>query len=142
MLFRSYRSEPAKSEDPKASTLQLCQTLGNITIVRKGVEDIISDGHSVVTCTEAGSPRRCGGQGDLLAGSMGIFAFWSQEAFSRTSGDLSLQSYGPNIVAALGASMLTRRCAKLAFSKFGRSTTTTNLIDEIRTSFTTLFPVD
>ncbi|CAG2183632.1 unnamed protein product, partial [Oppiella nova] len=72
-----YRSEPNKSEDPNAALLQLCRTLGNITIVRKGHEDTISDGHSIVTCNERGSPRRCGGQGDLLSGSMGVFSYWS-----------------------------------------------------------------
>lgn len=138
-----YQCEPSKSEDPNASLLQLCQTLGNITIVRKGPQDIISDGHAVVSCTEPGSPRRCGGQGDLLSGSMGTFAYWSQQAFkARNTGDLSLQTYGPNIVAALGACMLTRRCARLAFAKFSRSTTTTELISEIKNAFTGLFPVD
>jgi ATP-dependent NAD(P)H-hydrate dehydratase len=139
-----YRSEPDKSEDPNAALLQLSQTLGNITIVRKGYEDIISDGHSVVTCNETGSPRRCGGQGDLLSGSMGIFAHWSQKAFATktTSADLSLQTYGPNIVAALGACMLTRRCARLAFQKYARSTTTSDMIAEIKNAFTSLYPVD
>jgi len=139
-----YRSELNKAEDPKAALLQLSQTLGNITIVRKGYEDIISDGHTVVTCNETGSPRRCGGQGDLLSGSMGIFAHWSQNAFSTnsSSSDLSLQNYGPNIVAALGACMLTRRCARLAFQKYARSTTTSDLIVEIRNAFSSLYPVD
>ena len=27
-----------------------------------------------------GSPRRCGGQGDLLSGSMGLFAAWAKFA--------------------------------------------------------------
>jgi ATP-dependent NAD(P)H-hydrate dehydratase len=139
-----YRSEPDKSEDPNAALLQLSQTLGNITIVRKGYEDIISDGHSVVNCNETGSPRRCGGQGDLLSGSMGTFAHWSQNAFATKtpSADLSLQTYGPNIVAALGACMLTRRCARLAFQKYARSTTTSDMIAEIKNAFSSLYPVD
>jgi len=139
-----YRCEPNKSEDPNQSLLQLAQTLGNITIVRKGREDIISDGHTVITCNEKGSPRRCGGQGDLMSGSMGVFSFWSHKAFSgsNTSSGLSRQKLSPTLVAALGACMLTRRCARLAFAKFGRSTTTSDLIHEIKNSFSSLYPID
>ena len=139
-----YRCEPNKSENPNQSLLQLAQTLGNITIVRKGREDIISDGHTVITCNEKGSPRRCGGQGDLLSGSMGVFSFWSHKAFSgsNTSSDLTRQKLSPTLVAALGSCMLTRRCARLAFAKFGRSTTTSDLIHEIKSSFSSLYPID
>lgn len=89
----------------------LCNTLGGITILRKGKEDMISDGQTLMVCNEQGSPRRCGGQGDLLAGSLAAFAFWSHQAFARSS--LSAQSIGPNIIACLGASMLTREFIKL-----------------------------
>jgi ATP-dependent NAD(P)H-hydrate dehydratase len=30
----------------------------------------------VLTCDEEGSLRRCGGQGDLLSGSLGTFLYW------------------------------------------------------------------
>jgi ATP-dependent NAD(P)H-hydrate dehydratase len=139
-----YQSESNKSEDPNAVSLQLSQTLGNITIVRKGNDDIITDGHSVITCNEMGSPRRCGGQGDLLAGAISTFAYWSQKAFSEKtpSADPSLQKYSPNIVAGLGACMLARRCARLAFQKYSRSTTTSDIIKEIKNAFSSLYPVD
>ena len=32
---------------------------------------------AVLVCDEEGSVRRCGGQGDLLSGSMGIFQHWA-----------------------------------------------------------------
>jgi len=35
---------------------------------------------SVVTCSGEGSGRRCGGQGDLLSGSMGTFLHWAHAA--------------------------------------------------------------
>ncbi|KAI1287988.1 ATP-dependent (S)-NAD(P)H-hydrate dehydratase [Halotydeus destructor] len=127
--------------DNDSSLINLCNTLGGITILRKGKSDKISDGHSVVTVTEEGSPRRCGGQGDVTAGTLGTFSFWSQQAFANNS-QLSKAAYGPTIVACLGASMLTRRCSKLAFAKHGRSTLLCNMLDEIRTAFKDLFPVD
>ena len=34
----------------------------------------------VIECNERGSPRRCGGQGDLLSGSIGLFAHWTKDA--------------------------------------------------------------
>jgi len=34
----------------------------------------------VLVCKQEGSARRCGGQGDLLSGSMGVFQYWSHWA--------------------------------------------------------------
>lgn len=139
-----FRTESKNYDDPKAIVEELAKTLGHITILRKGPIDIVSDGHNTFTCNETGSPRRCGGQGDLLSGSMGAFTHWSHNAFrsSQLSQSPIYQKYSPTIIAALGASMLTRRCARLAFSKYGRSMTTTNLISEIREAFNSLYPVD
>jgi len=139
-----FRTETTNHEDPKAIVEELARTLGNITIIRKGPEDIVSDGRNTFTCNEKGSPRRCGGQGDLLGGSMGTFTTWSHNALrnSQLAQSPVYQKYTPTIIAALGASMLTRRCARLAFAKNGRSTTTTNLISEIKEAFTSLYPVD
>lgn len=35
---------------------------------------------SALVCTAEGSPRRCGGQGDLLAGVLGTFTHWAHMA--------------------------------------------------------------
>ena len=32
----------------------------------------------VLECNERGGPRRCGGQGDLLSGTIGLFSHWSK----------------------------------------------------------------
>lgn len=129
-----FQSDHKAQSDQKAVVANLANALGNITIVRKGPEDIISDGRTTVVCNEKGSPRRCGGQGDLLTGAMGIFTHWSHSA-SVT------HKLSPTIIAALGACMLTRRCARLAFAKHGRTTLTTCLIHQINEAFTSLFPV-
>lgn len=34
----------------------------------------------MLVCKVEGSPRRCGGQGDLLSGSMGVFQHWTHLA--------------------------------------------------------------
>lgn len=41
----------------------------------------------MVHCTTEGSNRRCGGQGDLLSGSMGVFFHWADMAFKKMSKD-------------------------------------------------------
>lgn len=123
---------------------ELARALGHVTVLAKGPEDIISDGHRLLRCTEQGSPRRCGGQGDLLSGSLAAFAFWSHSAHD-TPGDASQRQnsdYGPTMIAALGASLLVRRCGRLAFQKMARSTLASDMLAEVRTAFSMLFPVD
>lgn len=39
----------------------------------------------VVNCRTEGSNRRCGGQGDVLSGSMGVFFHWTDMAFKKLS---------------------------------------------------------
>ena len=104
-------------------TLEMARLLEGPTILRKGSIDVASDGKSVVTLRdEKGSPRRCGGQGDVLSGSLGTFAFWSSSRPEKTS------EYSWQLVACKGASAFTRRCSQLAYQENGLSTTTSDLI--------------
>ncbi|MQL73548.1 hypothetical protein Taro_005917 [Colocasia esculenta] len=48
--------------------LSLSRSIGGATILRKGKADLISDGKNVSMVSIFGSPRRCGGQGDILSG--------------------------------------------------------------------------
>lgn len=151
ILFNSvFRTEYKNiGNDCQKAVELLAKTLGNITILRKGPEDIISNGEYTYVSNEPGSPRRCGGQGDLLAGAIATFSYWSHKAFKSNelvksnSNCLKIsQNYTPTILACLAASMLTRRCARFAFKKYSRSTTTSNIIQEIKNSFTSLYPID
>ena len=47
---------------------ELAGVLGNLTVIHKGAHDVISDGKYTEDCHTGGSARRCGGQGDILAG--------------------------------------------------------------------------
>ncbi|XP_073068458.1 ATP-dependent (S)-NAD(P)H-hydrate dehydratase isoform X2 [Manis javanica] len=69
----------SSSDHPRAE-LSLSQALGNVTVVHKGERDVISDGKQVLECGRGGSSRRCGGQGDLLSGSLGVLAHWALRA--------------------------------------------------------------
>jgi NAD(P)H-hydrate repair Nnr-like enzyme with NAD(P)H-hydrate dehydratase domain len=70
-----------------------------------GTNDIISNGLYTETCDAIGSPRRCGGQGDLLAGTLAAFLIWSL-AHNKCPAP------GPEVIAAWGACRLTRCCSE------------------------------
>lgn len=52
---------------------------------------------------------------------------------------LSSSSVNPSVVAAFGACALTRQCNSQAFQQNGRSTTTSDMIQEIGSAFKKLF---
>ena len=49
-------------------------------------------------------------------------------------------AYGRTLVAAFGACALTRTCNRMAFAKYKRNMTTTDMIAEIHDAFELLFP--
>uniref|UniRef100_A0A8C2VCV1 ATP-dependent (S)-NAD(P)H-hydrate dehydratase n=2 Tax=Chinchilla lanigera TaxID=34839 RepID=A0A8C2VCV1_CHILA len=133
-LHQAVLSGPVDSTDPRGSVLRLSRALGNVTVVLKGEHDLISDGQQVLECSLEGSGRRCGGQGDLLSGSLGVMAHWALLAGpEKTNGSR------PLLLAALGACALTRQCNHQAFQKHGRSTTTSDMIAEVGAAFRELF---
>uniref|UniRef100_A0A667GP53 ATP-dependent NAD(P)H-hydrate dehydratase n=1 Tax=Lynx canadensis TaxID=61383 RepID=A0A667GP53_LYNCA len=120
--------------DHREAVRRLSQALGNVTVVRKGERDVMSDGEHVLECAHEGSSRRCGGQGDLLSGALGVLVHWALHAGpEKTNGS------SPLLLAALGACSLTRQCGHQAFQKHGRSTTTTDMIAEVGPAFRRLF---
>ncbi|XP_037752740.1 ATP-dependent (S)-NAD(P)H-hydrate dehydratase isoform X2 [Chelonia mydas] len=152
-LYEAMLRDPVDSNDHHGCVLRLSQAMGNLTIVQKGERDLISDGekawstvvdfllykdvphHSVVlVCSHEGSSRRCGGQGDLLSGSLGVLAHWAFLA-----GPEKTNGQNPFLVAAFGACSLTRQCNNQAFQKCGRSMTTSDMISEVGTAFNKLF---
>ncbi|XP_026686173.1 ATP-dependent (S)-NAD(P)H-hydrate dehydratase, partial [Diaphorina citri] len=46
----------------------------NLTVIVKGHEDVIKNNQISLTCKEGNSWRRCGGQGDLVAGTLATFS--------------------------------------------------------------------
>ncbi|XP_066994466.1 ATP-dependent (S)-NAD(P)H-hydrate dehydratase [Anabrus simplex] len=128
------------SPEPKAEHVQaLAAALGpNITVVHKGKADIFAHGQSkdVWHCSGGGTGRRCGGQGDLLSGSLGTFYAWALMAHQNYSNKLSFPS---SIIAAYAGCRLTRECNSYAFVRAGRSTVTTDMIDVIHPVFEKLY---
>lgn len=122
---------PAVHPDPQ-SVLEVAQALGGVTIVHKGSVDVISNGTFTETCTDDGCPRRCGGQGDLLSGSLAVFLFWATR-------HPDCPDPGASVIAGWAAARLARACAAQAFSQHGRATTTTDLISQVESAFSRLY---
>ncbi|XP_044284222.1 ATP-dependent (S)-NAD(P)H-hydrate dehydratase isoform X3 [Varanus komodoensis] len=133
-LYEAMLRDPVDSNDHHGCLLRLSQALGNLTIVQKGERDLISDGEKVLVCSHEGSSRRCGGQGDLLSGSLGVLAHWAFLA-----GPEKTNGQNPFLVAAFGACSLTRQCNNQAFQKCGRSMTASDMVLEIGAAFNKLF---
>jgi ATP-dependent NAD(P)H-hydrate dehydratase len=67
-----------------------------------------------------GSNRRCGGQGDMLCGTLGTFTFWTDRATTTLETDIN-----PNMLAAYAAAALVKTCNTNAFAQMHRSMLTT-----------------
>lgn len=117
---------------------RLASELGNITCVRKGPDDVISNGLVTLICGHMGSPRRCGGQGDILSGTAGLFAYWASKPCpeTRLAKQITLDA---GLLGAYGACCLTRESSRLAFETKGRSTTTSDLIANLSNAFSSIF---
>lgn len=108
----------------------------DVTILSKGPEDIIASLehplHPYVV-KEPGSNRRCGGQGDILAGALGTFAAWAHRS-NLPASRLSLSS-----IACIASSLLVRRASGMTFSSLGRSMTTADMLPHLGRAFDSLF---
>ncbi|KAG8254155.1 ATP-dependent (S)-NAD(P)H-hydrate dehydratase-like [Homalodisca vitripennis] len=105
-----------------------------VTILIKGERDIIIRGKTVLNYeTTKGSPRRCGGQGDILSGCLGTFAFWATQVEQKDGKD------APQLCAALAASTITRVCNRYAFEDKGRGMITTDMLEKLPMVFDSLF---
>ncbi len=82
-----------------------------------------------------GSLKRCGGQGDLLSGSAALFAYYAAEYSRRTKESFEDQL----LYGCVGACMLTRTAARLAFEKHRRALTTPAILKKIGPAFEMLF---
>jgi len=116
---------------------ELASALGHLTVLHKGAHDVISNGHSTEDCHASGCPRRCGGQGDILAGCLATFLNWAYNTPPTVA--LLCDPPGLGVVAGWAAARLSRGCAAQAFSQKGRALTTVDLIEQIHSEFSRLY---
>lgn len=124
---------PSPDEDMAVQSKALAAKMGNLTIVRKGKVDIITNGEKVIECHENGAPRRCGGQGDLLSGIIGLFSYWTSGSNRRLQteyGDIP-----PSMLAAYGACFVVKKCAEMAYAKQHRAMLASDMVSEVGAVF-------
>ncbi|PRQ38789.1 putative ATP-dependent NAD(P)H-hydrate dehydratase [Rosa chinensis] len=138
-LVQKVLSCEVNDEDAREQLLSLAKRIGGVTILRKGKADLISDGEIVESVSIYGSPRRCGGQGDILSGSVAVFLSWARQIV--TDENLSISSRNPTMLGCIAGSTLMRKAASLAFENKKRSTLTTDIIECLGRSLQDICPV-
>ncbi|PIN22194.1 putative sugar kinase [Handroanthus impetiginosus] len=123
-------------QDGTEQLLSLAKGIGGVTILRKGGSDFISNGETVSSVGMFGSPRRCGGQGDILSGSVAVFISWARQHAAK--GELSMS---PTVLGSIAGSVLLRKAAAFAFEIKGRSTLTADIIEHLGRSLEEFCPV-
>lgn len=97
--------------------------MGGVAILQKGAVDRVAEGDVLGRVTEGGAPRRCGGQGDVVAGVMGVMNLWSQRASGLEN--------PPCLVAGMATATLVKEAAQKAFEKEKRGMTAMSLVKEL-----------
>ncbi|KAJ2741152.1 hypothetical protein GGI20_005387 [Coemansia sp. BCRC 34301] len=125
--------------DEKAAQ-NLAASLGGVTIVRKGKVDVITNGDRVFVCDERGGLRRCGGQGDVLSGAVATFLAWGEryKAGAWKHKDEIAHADVP-MLAAYAACLLARHASFLAYDDCGRSTQSSNILEQVDMAFDNKF---
>ncbi|KAJ2944932.1 hypothetical protein O0L34_g1827 [Tuta absoluta] len=105
-----------------------------VSVLTKGKEDTF---YSTVPqfgwrLKKGGSPRRVGGQGEILAGALATFYHWGIKA-NVCSNMHSVQL--AQTFAAAAAANLTRLCNALAYRTYGRSMTASDMLRVIYKAF-------
>ncbi|CAE6513190.1 unnamed protein product [Rhizoctonia solani] len=140
--------------EPSSFAPLLSKALGGVTIIQKGSTDLIVSGDQVEEINEPGGLKRCGGQGDILSGLTGTFLAWGKSYVEGGLNEGDAQEGGLNegdaqgekipehrvpLLAAAGASILTRAASHKAFEKLGRGVITGDMIGEIGPAYAAKF---
>ncbi|CAF0874228.1 unnamed protein product [Adineta steineri] len=147
------KSEEQKQEKDKTQLAQKLADALRVNILMKGHLDVIAspDNQQPVQCGIDGSPRRCGGQGDLLAGALAASYYWTvkngdqnqqsspDKSSKTTEQQANTSKLTPAQIAAYAASTLIRTSSQASFNRHGRSMISTDVLKEIGPTFTKLF---
>lgn len=136
-LFRGVLKEDLRADDVSSENVERLATAMGVTIICKGMIDVIAGEGVVLTCDLPGAPRRCGGQGDVLSGAAALFYYWSfGTANACPNTPLPIP---PAVLATWGAAAVTRTAMNLAFKINGRGTLTTDVLATVGKAFAKLY---
>ncbi|KAL5541642.1 hypothetical protein UlMin_009352 [Ulmus minor] len=141
VLSSEVNDDEVNDDDAHGQLLSLARLIGGVTILRKGKSDLITDGVTVKSVSIFGSPRRCGGQGDILSGSVAVFVSWARQLISSPNSDTSVSPRNPTVLGCIAGSTLLRKAASLAFINKKRSTLTTDIIECLGSSLEDISPI-
>lgn len=88
----------------------------------------------LLRCTETGGLKRCGGQGDILAGCLGTFLAWATISISGTGKNLGNEQIEESrlpLIASYGAALVARNCSREGFERLSRSMLANDLLDQV-----------
>lgn len=123
---------PLEGEGSPENPLKaIAKALDGPLLFRKGAEDTICDGEQTVKNGAAGSKRRAGGQGDVLAGTLAVMVSWARYAAAAESDFGPPKGVSSLLVASFGASVVARLAQARAFRKAGRSMLAGDVIEEL-----------
>lgn len=114
----------------------------NIMVLKKGLADefFCMDPKIQWKSELGGSGRRCGGQGDLLSGSIATFLNWNLQHISEAGMNIPANKSAVAMsLSCYAASRLIRLCNEKAFKTRGRSMLATDMIEYIHDAFEELF---
>jgi len=156
-LSEQVKIDPKTPSKERASLVS--RALGGVTIVEKGAQDIICTNTGDASAEDAkishvtpgetteeqvvvdvqGGLKRCGGQGDILSGSIGTMLAWGKCYEDGAFGDKSIPSSRMPLLASVGGCMVTRTASKRAFAKQGRGVVTEDMLPELGAAFAEIF---
>ncbi|EGG01238.1 uncharacterized protein MELLADRAFT_50177 [Melampsora larici-populina 98AG31] len=143
-LLKSCSIETTDHQSETDLAKRLSKSLGGCTILQKGFNDIIAcDGYDSIIIDTEGSPKRCGGQGDILSGLVGTWLAWGKLYLDKQTTNLDqingedekIKQEEITLISASLGSKITRTCSNLAFDQFGRSMQTSDMLNFINESF-------
>lgn len=113
---------------------QLAAALDGPLLLSKGQVDVITDGRQQLVVTADGSPRRCGGQGDVLTGTIASFISWQKAAKKQQQQQQDgspAAALLPLMIAAYGGCLAMRAAAVLKYAEKGRSMVAGDMLDAL-----------
>lgn len=125
-----------ESIDPRYHLKMLAEKMGpKVTILLKGKNDMIAHCDVVTRSKLSGSPRRSGGQGDLLAGCLTTLAVWLDMAeFWRPKVHLTHEQ-----LVGYAASAILKVASEITYKKKGRSLIASDILLQLHNAFNILF---
>lgn len=108
-----------------------CSKVLDVSILAKGSIDIISQpcGFQLTTDESFGSNRRCGGQGDILAGLAGVYLHWICQSNEKDNEERKINN--ELAWAAYLAAITTRLANELAYIDFKNGMLASHMIDKV-----------